>query len=410
MTFSAKVNGRRISSNKNCDSSITDNRITFDDGSWYDFRTNKVHVVGDGYISVDGVKHDTFSGDSKVSFTKSTDSALVTRELGVFDATKLDLRLMTADANVAVHEGPGIRLSVTAPADQIELIKYSVKRGVLVIDDQSHGSNLDLFAVNNSLRLTDGDSFIGRALNFLTSGSIFSRSSVRITGSAISGDSEVKISISVPKGTPADVTCQGLGHATVGDIDASLTATISSLGDLIAGSVTDVNAELKSSGELTVAHVSGDVDIHASGLGGARINDGAIGNLTVVVQSSGEVVVKAAAQKARLTTSGLGDIKVGHVHGGVIARAKSSGVIRIKYVEGDVDLRATGLGDIVIKGGDIDMLLAVAKSSGCIDVSATAQMAELTSTGLGDIKVDRVIQPPIKHKRSSGDIKVARVG
>jgi len=308
MTLIATINGTEVHSDKQY-ASIRDTRVDFTDGSWCDVSTGKVHNVGRGYISLG-------SG--------TTSSERVTKRPERVEASAFEVRGVSADVTVSVHREPFIEFVISGPEDQVNDIRTNVSGGTLVMvaNQPATGGH------------TVVQSGRGRKIGF-GSNNISVSGNIVITGSATvitsgNGKNQVQVDVKVPQGTAVNAY-HVLGTVTVGDIDAPLIA--STQGHRVyAGRVTDVQLTVQGSGDISVGEVNGDAAVTVQGSGDVEISRGAVRSLSATVQGSGDISVDTSAHTARLTVMGSGDIRVAHVDETPVETVAGSGDIKVRRV------------------------------------------------------------------------------
>jgi hypothetical protein len=207
-----------------------------------------------------------------------------------------------------------------------------------------------------------------------------------------------------------DVSLNGSGDVNVSRVGGDLTAALNGSGSLVvARAGGDAELRLNGSGDLRTGPVSGDVDGVLAGSGGLRVEsarnallrlngsgDVEIGDVAGAVDArlagSGGMEVGSAGEGARLTLNGSGDVDAGAVRGVLSADLSGSGSIEVASVEGPrAELRQSSSGDVSVRGGRVETLVARNAGSGSVRFGGAA--------GSSTIEV-----------RSSGDVVVANAG
>lgn len=307
MALVASVNGTSVYSDKAI-SSIKNDRITFSDGSWCDVKTGKVHNVGPGFIDIG----DSGSDSSAEKITKGPERV---------SASALELRQVTADVTVEVYDGREIEYSITGPSDKVNAINATIRGGTLVIEGKADNSSSGgMIMIGNGIRSRFGNVSIASV----------GRGNTVIISSSASGQSDVKVTTKVPKGT-AVTSNRVVGNVVIGDIDAAFTATVQA-GDIKVGRITDANLQIQGSGDITIKAVNGSVVAMIQGSGDIDIKNGSIQSLNATVQGSGDISVDGDVQTANLTVMGSGDIRVDHVVQPPMKNVMGSGKIKVRRV------------------------------------------------------------------------------
>lgn len=314
MALIATVNGQAVYSDKRM-SGITNSRITFTDGSWCDVSTGQVHNNGSGYINIGG--SDTASESQKVTVGPKR-----------FAANALEIHGVNADVRVETHSGSDIEYTVAGPADQVESIRANVLGSTLVIKgdgSNSSSSGMTIIGGNSRTVISGGGSFGG-----IVMGSIFGRGGSMTVISGGNGANPVKLTISVPKGTPVN-SHKVLGNVVIGDTDGPLIASVQAA-DVSAGRVTSAQLTVQGSGDISVNEVSGAVTAHVQGSGDIEVESGSAPSLNASVQGSGDIKFRGSADTASLKVKGSGDIRVAHVRQKPLKSVMGSGDIKVKRV------------------------------------------------------------------------------
>lgn len=318
MALIATVNGKQVYSDKEM-TAVINTRVTFTDGSWCDVSTGKVHNVGPGYINIDNADADgnveqTTEGPKRVS------------------ASALEVRSITADVLVDVHDESDIEYTISGPADQVKAIRGRVKGGLLIIEgDGSDATNGDVTIIQTGhgrTVVTGGSIVIG---NGSVMSNVFGRGTVKtvITGGS-SGENAVKVTVKVPQGAAVEAK-RVLGKVSIGDTNGPLMATVQG-NNLHAGRVASAQLTVQGSGDIHIQEVNGAVLAQVQGSGDIEIVDGDMSSLTATVQGSGDIKVGGSVSMAVLTVQGSGDIRVAHARQRPLQNIMGSGDIRVQHI------------------------------------------------------------------------------
>jgi hypothetical protein len=180
-------------------------------------------------------------------------------------------------------------------------------------------------------------------------------------------DPDLTLVLSVPAGIALDVTeGEGTDYA-IGDTDGPLALNITGNGDVSAGAITGLNAELAGDGDVRVARVTGpvdatlskngDVDIAAvnapvtrlmlDGDGDVNIDNGNLGALNATLAKAGDLHAPASSS-ANLVLNADGDVVLGPVAGNLTAALTGDGDLSVGSVGGDANISSTASGDVTI--------------------------------------------------------------
>jgi hypothetical protein len=102
---------------------------------------------------------------------------------------------------------------------------------------------------------------------------------------------------------------------------------------------------------------------------------------------------------------GDSDLTVGRITEGSFS-IKGSGDIDVREVSGSLTAQILGSGDISVRSGNVEHMMANVMGSGDVTFRGTAKSANLTLMGSGDITVARVMGRVVKSHMGSGDITV----
>ena len=314
MALIATVDGQSVYSDKHM-TRINNTRVEFDDGSWCDIGTGRVHNAGRGYISIGG-------SDS------SSDSAKISDGPHKATASSLELRTVEADVAVEVYEGREIEYTITGPSNKLKEIQSNVRGSALIIEGDGHhrsGGHVSVSSGGRGMSI----STIGGGIVVGGGVSIFGSGGASIFGGG-GASSDIKIVVKVPKGTP--VTSDRVsGIVNVGDIEADFTASVQS-SDVKAGRVKNTQLSIQGSGDITVKHVDGSAVTQVQGSGDIEIRDGQMASLAATIQGSGDITVRGTAQSASLIVMGSGDIRVDHVMQEPSRSKMGSGSIKVRRI------------------------------------------------------------------------------
>jgi hypothetical protein len=203
-----------------------------------------------------------------------------------------------------------------------------------------------------------------------------------------------------------DVALNGSGDVDVTRVGGSLEAALNGSGSLtIDRADADAELRLNGSGDLHAGPVRGDVDAVLGGSGGLRIEsarnallrlDGSgnvvMGDVSGTVEArlagSGGVRVGAIGEGARLTLDGSGEMDAGSVRGALRANLSGSGSIEIASVEGpSAELSQSSSGEVTVRGGRVDRLVARNSGSGSVRFSGVAGVSTIEVRSSGDVSV-----------------------
>jgi hypothetical protein len=175
------------------------------------------------------------------------------------------------------------------------------------------------------------------------------------------------LTLTVPAGLPINITeAQGTDY-TIGDTNGPLTVSSTGTGDVSAGAITGLKADLAGDGDLQIARATGpivatlskngDLDIANAnapattltldGDGDVNIAAGNLGALNATLSKAGDLRVPASSSAA-LVLSADGDVDLGPVSGQLTATLTGDGDLSVARVGGDANIRSTANGDVTI--------------------------------------------------------------
>lgn len=180
-------------------------------------------------------------------------------------------------------------------------------------------------------------------------------------------DPNLALTLSVPVGLSIDITeTQGTNY-TIGDTNGPLTVYSTGNGDVSAGAVTSLNADLAGDGDLHIARETGPIiatlskngdldiaDVNApaanltlDGDGDVNIATGSLGALNATLSKAGDLHVPATSS-AVLVLSADGDVVLGPVSGNLTATLTGDGDLSVDSVGGDANVSSSANGDVTI--------------------------------------------------------------
>jgi hypothetical protein len=180
-------------------------------------------------------------------------------------------------------------------------------------------------------------------------------------------DPRLALLLTVPAGIAVDITEARGTDYTIGDIDGPLSLNITGNGDVSAGAVAGLNAELAGDGDVRVARVTGPIDATLSkngdldiavvdalatrlmldGDGDVNIDGGNLGALNATLSKAGDLHGPASAS-ANLMLNADGDVVLGPVSGNLAATLTGDGDLSVANVGGDAGLTSSANGDVTI--------------------------------------------------------------
>lgn len=295
MNLVATVNGVRVYSTKQI-SQINNNRIVFTDGSWCNVATNEVVNNGPGSISLGspGTGSSTINKPMKVGPE-------------VFTGSAVDISGISADVYITV--GNELSITIEGPKTEVDAIKFLQRGDRLVVE----GSNASNKGGRAGITISSGRGGIIVGSVIRSSQVMVGNGNVNIVSmSGGGGPSPTKVSITVPKG--AGVNAQDIdGKTIIGDTEGPVQASVRGDGDFTIGKISDATLSIQGGGDITVANVSGNLNINLQGSGDVCVKNGNVPNLSVNLMGSGDVKFGGKAQNASLSIMGSGDIDVVHV-------------------------------------------------------------------------------------------------
>lgn len=260
-----------------------------------------------------------------------------------FTAKTVRIDGMVGTLDVQVGTGAAIGYSISGDAEAIKDVTAAVEGDTLVINQKDPKSSWFMWFQWNSGSATE----------------------------------RVKISLTVPSGTPLDI--DGLvGKASIGDINAPLKMDLAAA-EVTVGAVTSAEIDAAGSGEITIASVKETLDLEIAGSG--EIHVGSAGAVKADIAGSGELVVGTITGPLSVEIAGSGDVKV-------------------DSVAGDVSFSSAGSGDLSIKSGKATAFKVEIMGSGSVNFAGEAVNPNISLAGSGDIWV----------KSYSGSLNTSGVG
>ena len=310
MNLVATVNGVKVYSTKQI-RQINDSKIVFTDGSWCDVATKEVVNNGPGSISLGSPG----TGGSTTNKPKKVGPE-------VFTGRAVDISGISADVDITV--GDKLSITIEGPEAEVDAIKFTQRGDRLVVE----GSNASGKGGRSGINISSGRGgiFVGGAIR---GSHVMVGNGINVV--SISGDrgsSSTKVSITVPQG--AEVNAQDIdGKTTIGDTEGPVQASVRGNGDFVIGKIGDATLRIQGGGDITVAHVNGNLSVNIQGSGDVRVKNGTVRTLMADVMGSGDVKFGGKAENASLSVMGSGDIDVAHVTNRPQIRTMGSGDISV---------------------------------------------------------------------------------
>ncbi len=316
MSQPIEINGKKVYSDKQM-VNVTNTRITYSDGSWCDVATGEVVNKGAGYINIG-------SPSSEGSSQKTVEKT--------FDARNLNVKSMFGtDLEVLVHDLPQVVITIVGPEGLVKgfILSQNGNTAYIAGPEDSDNGGISIRGTGNRGVQISGSSISIGGGNIQIGG--MRGGSIRVGGSTIvmgGGESEVKVTVKVPKGAALDITDVS-GTTKIGDTDGKLTISNSTGGDSFVGRVKDTTIRLQRSSDVRLDEVNGDLNVSGQGSGDVTVKRGTVGNLSVQRMGSGDFKFHGKAQTANLSVMGSGDIYVQHVEQRPTRSVMGSGEIEI---------------------------------------------------------------------------------
>jgi len=288
----ATVNGVPVYSDKGI-ASIVNCKITFNDGSWCNVQTGEVVNNGPGYIKL---------GSSPGS-VKGEKTTVDPRE---FETTELSVSNVDADVEIQPGDIDKMVVEVTGSKTAVEDIGVRQQGAELIISGKGSagggGGNV-VMTGSGSVSISGGGVVISGAMG---------RGRTTIVTGGGNTESDVKIKITVPSGSPINISGVN-GLATIGDVDGPLRAAVLGGSDINAGRVKDAELNVQGSGDIRVQEANGNLSASVQGSGDISVKRGQVTYLNASVMGSGDIKFSGRAQDANLSVMGRGDIYAHHV-------------------------------------------------------------------------------------------------
>lgn len=306
MKPTAVVNGVAVYSDKSMTSIIND-RIEFSDGSWCNVRTGEVSNRGPGFINIGkpGGEAAAEYGGEKITFGPKK-----------FIAHTLTVQNLDADVEVVSGDEREMSVTVSGPKGAVDKILAAERGGSLTVEGPPKS------VPGGNVVISGGGVYIGG----VNGARIVTGNSIVIGGKS---SSEVKISVSVPKGSRIRISGVS-GAVNIGDVEGPFTAVVRGSGKMSVGHVHDADIIVQGSGAVDVDRVEGKLGIVTQGSGDVRIRGGRVSVLTASTMGSGDIAFDGQAENANLSVMGSGDITVQEVKNPPMKNILGSGDIRIR--------------------------------------------------------------------------------
>lgn len=158
-------------------------------------------------------------------------------------------------------------------------------------------------------------------------------------------------------------------------------------------------------GDVTIGEVTASLTATLNGSGDLRIARGHLSTLSATLNGSGDLSMQASvAGETHLTLNASGAVTAGRLDGIIQARTSGSGDITLAAVTApSVELMGSGSGDIVIDRGRIGTLNAQRTGSGDLRVHAEIGNATVEHHGSGDVSLPNVTGHRIEVSTQDSD-------
>jgi hypothetical protein len=235
------------------------------------------------------------------------------------------------------------------------------------------------------------------------------------------------LTLRVPVGSGLDLHDGGISNYQVGMVGGPLTLALSGSGNLQAGNVLELSANVSGSGDARIDAVNGPIDgrltgsgslsvgqatsatttLMINGSGDVKIIEGAIGNLSATLHGSGKLLAPAT-NAVKVLTSGSGDVALGHVNGPVEIRLSGSSALTIESIAAPATaIQLSGSSPVRIGAGNIGALTISSSGSSNVTIGATIGDADVNVSGSGDISIAQITGRLNQSHSGSGSIQVA---
>jgi hypothetical protein len=300
------------------------------------------------------------------------------------DATSLTIKNIFADISFWAERRMGFHVTVEGHDEPKEALMGSVRDDGL----------LTLVGILPELRMSrvgDGMVQIGSRIIF--------------NGVTLDPSKKLKITIRIPWETTVNLSSGTFGSALFEHDGGDLTFNNSGLMDVVMGSWDRLVATIDGVNSLDVGDVH-QLDLGVRGTGDAKIRSATV-SMRITCSSVGEAVIDSVAGESDIVVSGTGDVIIGSISGNLGAEVKSVGSLRIGKTHVDTAVfTVKGVGDVKIKGGNINALTVKTSSVGGVKFDGHAATGDFSNSGIGDIKV-KSCQTVINRRSSSiGRIKI----
>jgi len=421
------LNGVEVWSDKEGGVTVSNDSVTFDDGSYCNVRTNEIVNSGTGKIKIG-------------SPSQTSAEPEIVMEPRIFNSSEIIIKNISADIEIEPHDKKTIDVTVSGRKKDCDTIGMKENGKLLLIDYQDAPPRIAI--MQPSVKKNTGlRGHIDSIREFLNKPIITSRSIEFIRAP------KVLVKIKVPKGTK--ITAGDIdGEIAIGDTEGSLDLKIND-DDANIGKIKNALLTSAGNGNINVSRVDGTLIVNLDGYGDITIEDGSVKDLKVVSTDCGHFEFGGTSQNGDLTCNSSGNITVAKINGTLITELEGSGnvtiedgtiidlkistndegdfefrgkaqnaelesnangLITIKEVNGD--LKATigdsGYADITVEQGNLKNLIAKVENDGNIRFDGKTENSDLSieDGASGDIYVDFSLNRPYKDNDGYGKITV----
>lgn len=185
-----------------------------------------------------------------------------------------------------------------------------------------------------------------------------------------------------------ELALTGCGDSVVGGANGDLEISLTGSGDADVGRVTGLlAAALTGSGSMRVDSAGGNAALRLTGSGDLSVGD-VTGAVDAELTGSGELHAGAVGNGAELLLTGSGDVETGAVRGALSAQLTGSGGIDVASLQGgDARLVSNSSGDVRVRAGRAERLVARTRGSGNVSFGGAAAAVDIEIRGSGDVAV-----------------------
>jgi hypothetical protein len=278
-----------------------------------------------------------------------------------FAAHDLDLERVVADVTINVTNGGPVTMSVSGPKFLVDGVQSHMNGATLVVTGPKNAEmSFSVWDISKWFDYSD-----------------------------VGDKARVKVVLNVPRGTDV-VAHKMIGDMRAGDLESHVTLE-SAAGDIVFGKVSEAHLKAAGSGDISIAGVSGPLELGVAGSGDIKVGPSATANVSIA--GSGDTTLGPVNGALRADIAGSGDLVVGGVNGPVTISIAGAGDVKINGGQATpLKVSIVGAGDFGFAGNAVDPTISAIGSG---DVWIKSYTGKLSSSGMADVTIG-------EHKNSGG--------